>query len=144
MCLITTPLTPSFDGAYVSICSNFRPVHSEVRLFSLFSLFSLFEHSHHIQIFQLHGISARIPFLFEWLQPSFYRIHLTLTTTLSHNKKNAIYAEHNEIKFLPPYHGHWPATICFRRQRDAYNILNASVFPLLHSLQNSSCNFNRI
>ena len=29
-----TPLTPSFDGTYVSVCSNFRPVHSEVRQFA--------------------------------------------------------------------------------------------------------------
>jgi hypothetical protein len=50
-----TPLTPSFDGADVSICSNFRPVHSEVRQFASVREFSPYS------VFQPRDISVGIP-----------------------------------------------------------------------------------
>jgi hypothetical protein len=54
-----TPLTPSCDGTYVSACSNFRPVHSEVRQFASVRAFSPYP------VFQPRDISVGIPFLFK-------------------------------------------------------------------------------
>jgi hypothetical protein len=82
-----TRLTPSSDGTYVSACSNFRPVHSEVRQFASVRAFSPYP------VFQPRDISVGIPFFFsKWLQPSFCRIYLYFTPhdPVSHDARRSI------------------------------------------------------